>query len=100
MNSSDYPDVVGILPSGRLPTLTNAFVAAHTFAIRPNISNEARFGATYFAQDEVYPLQGRQVIATLGLQGLDLGDAGNSGGLETQALEFSKVLAAWRPLLA
>lgn len=80
LNSGDYPDVQGMLPSGRLPTLTNSFVASHTFAIQPNMSNEARFGVTYLRQDEVYPLQGKQVIATLGLQGLDLSNVGNSGG--------------------
>ena len=80
-NSIEYPDDnYGILPPGQLPTLGKSFIAAHTFAIRANISNEARFGLSYYRQDESYPLQGKQVIATLGLRGLDLKNVGNSGG--------------------
>lgn len=79
-NSVLYPVDHGILPPGQLPTLSKSFIAAYTFAIRPNLSNEARLGVSYFRQDESYPLPGKQVIATLGLQGLDLTNVGNSGG--------------------
>ncbi len=42
---------------------------------------------THFRQDEIYPLGGKQVISTLGLQGLDLTNVGNSGGFPS--IDFS-----------
>src|SRR5258708_39912896 len=81
LNAALYPDdYYGILPPGKRPTLDKSLIAVYTFAIRPNISNEARLGVSYFRQDESYPLQGKQVVAKLGLQGLDLTNVGNSGG--------------------
>lgn len=79
-NNSEYSGNWGILPASRLPTATKAFIGAVTFAIHAGVVNEARFGWTEFRQDEVFPLQGKQADAVLGLEGLNLSNAGSGGG--------------------
>lgn len=68
------------LPASRNPLETRNFVAAHTYAPSSALSNEFRFGFSRNSAPEYFPINGKESVAALGLQGLDLRNVGDSGG--------------------
>ncbi len=59
---------------------TKNLVVSHTYTPNPNLSNEFRFGLSLYWPVGRSPVPGKDVVADLGLQGLDLHNVGNSGG--------------------
>jgi Carboxypeptidase regulatory-like domain/TonB dependent receptor len=68
------------LPLQKETGLTRGLVASHTFTPKPSISNEFHFGLSRARFELRFPLRGKDVVATLGLQGLDLKNLGDTGG--------------------
>ncbi|MDP8980619.1 MAG: carboxypeptidase-like regulatory domain-containing protein [Acidobacteriota bacterium] len=68
------------LPATTQVTTGKNLVLAQTFTPRASLSNEFRFGFSLSDYAEHFPLRGSDVVAKLGLIGLDLGGVGNSGG--------------------
>jgi hypothetical protein len=69
-----------LLPSSDFKTRSNNFVASHSYAMAPNWTNEFRLGITRTQAQEAFPLRGTDVVATLGLQGLDLSHVSDGQG--------------------
>ena len=89
MNTSWAP-----LPPSPNPGYDRTFVAAHTYAPRADLSNELRYGFTLTSTAEYFPIKGKDAVAALGLQGLDLSNAGDLGGFPAFQLNGSSGLAS------
>src|SRR6185369_3087973 len=70
----------GLLPESPERVPNRGFVAAHTYAPRSNVSNELRYGLMWSQGEEKSPIKGKDAVAALGLEGLDLRNAGDGGG--------------------
>jgi hypothetical protein len=55
-------------------------VISHIFTPRPNVSNEFHIGFSFASPRLTTPIRGRDAVANLGLQGMDLSNVGNAGG--------------------
>jgi hypothetical protein len=73
------PQTAQLLP----PTTNNEYdknlIISDNYTITPNIVNEFRFGLSRLNVTSTFPYQGAQVVADLGLTGLDLARAGTVG---------------------
>ena len=68
------------LPSTTTTNPNEGFVFSHTLTPHARLSNETRFGFSLSRYKESFPLRESDVVATLGLTGLNFQSAGNSGG--------------------
>jgi len=79
--------------TGEVAGRVKHLVLAHTITPRPNISNEFRFGYSDQTYSDAFPLSGADVIANLGLRGLDLSSVGAAAGFPyfdfSDATDFS-----------
>jgi hypothetical protein len=71
---------LGLLPPGDSDHWVKNAVVSHNFLLRPNLINEFRFGASLDRTLARFPILGTDAVATLGLQGLELENAGGRGG--------------------
>ncbi len=67
-----------------LPPITNDeydknLIISDNYTITPHVVNEFRFGLSRLSTTSSFPYQGAQVVADLGLTGLDLARAGTTG---------------------
>src|SRR5262249_9566394 len=70
----------GLLPSQPLGELNRNLTVADTFTISPSLLNEFRFGLSNYGRiDDTFPLKGKDVVAALGITGLDLTGPNISG---------------------
>jgi hypothetical protein len=71
-----------------------SFVGAHTYSPHPNVSNEARYGFTLTVADPRFPFPGKDAVTALGLEGLNLQNAGSAGGFPAFQFEGSSGFAS------
>jgi hypothetical protein len=69
-----------LLPGSTVDSRFRNLVLSHVFAPRGTVSIESRLGFTRISSVERFPFQGREVIADLGLTGLNPTGAGDLGG--------------------
>ena len=70
----DTTAVNPLLPTEQHAESNRNLIVSHNCAIRPNLLNEVRFGATYYTLQVNFPIGGAAAISTLGLTGLNLSD--------------------------
>ena len=70
----------GLLPPTNQDMLNRNLILSHNYSIRPNLINEFRFGFSVFNGNNRFPILGTDAVATLGIQGLYLNNAGGKGG--------------------
>jgi hypothetical protein len=68
------------LPSSHSLSTYKTLAAGHSWSLTPELFNEIRVGFALFDVHENFPLRGRDAVADLGLLGLDLRNAGDTGG--------------------
>src|SRR5450755_2595984 len=66
--------VNNFLPPDQDTEHNNNIIVSHNYVITNHVVNEVRFGVSYWQFQTKFPLQGTEVISSLGLTGLDLGD--------------------------
>src|SRR5579864_2387166 len=81
------------LPLVTLSAPGENLVLSDTYTPRPNVSNEFRFGLSLYWPKSAEPLRGKDVVANLGLQGLDLRNVGDKGGFPL--FDFSAGTGFW-----
>jgi hypothetical protein len=64
----------GLLPTEQHAETNRNLVVSHNYSILPTLINELRVGLTFYSLAVHFPLDGAQVVKTLGLTGLDLSD--------------------------
>ncbi|MGH9665930.1 MAG: carboxypeptidase regulatory-like domain-containing protein, partial [Bryobacteraceae bacterium] len=70
-----------ILPPDQYTISSRNLILSHNFSILPTLVNEFRFGISRWTTADRFPLNGSSVVASLGLQGLDLsGVPAGTGG--------------------
>ena len=69
-----------MLPPTNVDGFNRNLILSHNYFIRPNLINEFRFGFSVFDGKNRFPIQGTDAVATLGIQGLYLNNAGGKGG--------------------
>src|SRR5262249_33500109 len=80
----------GLLPSQPQTGLNRNLTVADTFTINPTLLNEFRFGLSNFGLiDDTFPLKGKDVVAALGITGLDLTGPNISGNGPFPGIDFS-----------
>ncbi len=82
-----------LLPPSHIGEYQRNLVASHNLLLRPNIINEFRFGFGLYLGRERFPILGADVVATLGLVGLDLSHAQGTGGFPL--FDFSDGTGFW-----
>ncbi|MCX6621933.1 MAG: hypothetical protein NTY38_12840, partial [Acidobacteria bacterium] len=73
-----YPNY--LLPLSHYDESDTNLVLSHNYTLKPNLVNESRFGLSLYRFVESFPIVGREAVATLGLEGLDLRNVGDGGG--------------------
>jgi len=79
----DIPSLIS--NGGLLPPTSNAetdrnLLVADSYTFTPALINEFRFGYSELISTQTFPFTGASAVANLGLTGLDLSRAGDSGG--------------------
>src|SRR5450755_1441262 len=66
--------VNNFLPPDQDSEHNNNLIVSHNYLITNHLVNEARFGVSYWQFQTKFALEGTEVVSSLGLTGLDLGD--------------------------
>ncbi|HSB14276.1 MAG TPA: TonB-dependent receptor, partial [Bryobacteraceae bacterium] len=69
-----------LLPPEQYDSANRNLILSHNFVLRPNVFNESRFGFGLSDGRTRFPILGADAVATLGLEGLNLSNAGGVGG--------------------
>ncbi len=67
-----YLGYLPLLSASRVSDFNQNLVVSHNYSFTPRLLNEFRFGVSIFTFAELFPIQGSQAAAVLGLEGLDL----------------------------
>jgi hypothetical protein len=69
-----------LLPPVNIQQDNRNLVLSDSYTLTPQLVNEFRFGYSHLNTAQTYPFSGASAVAGLGLQGLDLSNAGTDGG--------------------
>src|SRR5262249_39301476 len=69
-----------LLPASTWSARNRNLIVSHNYGLRPNLTNEFRFGLSWWRGTEAFPILGKDAVATLGLQGLDMSRVPRTGG--------------------
>ncbi len=74
------PGLSQLLPPVSVSQANRNFVLSDSYTLTRNLVNEFRFGYSHLDTAQTYPFSGASAVSSLGLQGLDLSNAGTDGG--------------------
>ncbi len=77
---ASFDDIAQLLPPINVQQDNRNLVLSDSYTITPQLVNEFRFGYSHLTTNQTYPFSGASAVAGLGLQGLDLANAGSDGG--------------------